>query len=939
MNSFSDELKIDTKKYKSIPFWSWNDRLEKEELIRQIDWMKQNGIGGFFMHARSGLRTEYMSEEWMECVRICIDHAKKIGLQAWLYDENGWPSGFAGGKLLEDDQNHDKYLTYTIGKYEAEALVSYIIKEDELIRTNKNITGEEYLNVFEKLSTSTADILNPDVVKKFIELTHEEYKKQLGSNLFGEIKGFFSDEPQYYRWNLPYTDMVKEYFSSTYGEDILDGIGLLILKKKGYRRFRYMYWTAMQKLLLDNFAKTVYNWCETNGKQFTGHYIEEVSLGYQMLCCGGIMPFYEYEHIPGIDWLSRLCDSPISMKQVSSVAAQLGKKQILCEMYAGCGWDITPRELKRITEYMYINGINLTCQHLLPYSEKGNRIHDYPAHYSDINPWVRENFKEFNDYFTNLGALLCESAINPDVAVLQPIRSAYFDYDRSLEKEGFGVVELDNKYSELLLKLESSGVDYHLLDETLLAKYCRVEDTSIICGECVYKVLILPYCVTMDSSTEKILKKYVANGGKVYLFDGKPQFIEWIPFDYEYLYSNISWNEILDLRKFPFKHKGGRLVMKNCKKADKEFIFAMNHSLSDQCLVEFDLSDKYKSFESISLINNKRKLISSKFVLEPGESLVLIPIDKQIEETNFEVVIPSGDYRLIDYEDNYIVLDTLSLSKNGQNYGEVLSIPKAFMELLTERFEGKLKLKYSFEIREIPEKLTVEINADAPENIYVNGVRTTKEQILHFIKVGINDIEIEINYFQNQNVYDVFFGEDVTESMKNCLVYDTELTPLILKGKFGVYEKNGFKSESNALYGKDFYISNLPEKIDGLVKCGFPFFAGKIRLAGKFECSGNKTVMKLLGRWHVAEISINSNKVPKLFLSNSTDISEFVKSGENEFEVVFTIGNRNLYGPHHFSDEADPIMQGIEHFEFFSLDNPEIREKYCDTMSFIEAIY
>lgn len=89
----------------------------------------------------------------------------------------------------------------------------------------------------------------------------------------------------------------------------------------------------------------------------------------------------------------------------------------------------------------------------------------------------------------------------------------------------------------------------------------------------------------------------------------------------------------------------------------------------------------------------------------------------------------------------------------------------------------------------------------------------------------------------------------------------------------------------------------------------------------------------------MAEISINSNKVPKLFLSNSTDISEFVKSGENEFEVVFTIGNRNLYGPHHFSDEADPIMQGIEHFEFFSLDNPEIREKYCDTMSFIEAIY
>lgn len=939
METFSNELEVNTEKYKSIPFWSWNDKLEKEELIRQIDWMKQNGIGGFFMHARSGLRTEYMSEEWMECVRICTEHAKKIGMQAWLYDENGWPSGFAGGKLLEDNRNHDKYLTYTIGKYDADSLVSYIIKDDELIRTDKEVKGEEYLNVFENLSASTADILNPEVVNKFIDLTHEEYKKQLGSSLFGEIKGFFSDEPQYYRWDLPYTDMVKEYFSSTYGEDILDGIGLLILKKKGYRKFRYLYWSAMQKLLLNNFAKTIYNWCEDNGKQFTGHYIEEVSLGYQMLCCGGIMPFYEYEHIPGIDWLSRMCEIPVSMKQVSSVAAQLGKKQILCEMYAGCGWDITPRELKRITEYMYLNGINLTCQHLLPYSEKGNRIHDYPAHYSDINPWVKDYFKDFNDYFTDLGALLSESTVNPEIAVLQPIRSAYFDYDRSKEGKGFGIEELDNKYVELLLKLERAGVNYHLLDETLLAKHGRVEEASIICGECAYKVLILPFCITMDSSTEKFLKEYVSNGGKVYLFDKKPQFIEWTPYDYEYLNSNISWQEILKLRKIPFEYSGGRFCMNNYKKDDTEFIFAMNHSLTEQCAVNFDLSGKYKSFEAVSLIDNKRKVVPSQFILEPGESLVLIPGNKETEESELEVVTTNNKYDLKDFEENYMVLDTLRLSKNGQTYGELLSIPKAFMELLLERYEGKLKLKYSFEVRKIPKKLSLEINADAPENIYVNGVKTTCEEISQLLKTGTNDIEIEINYFQNQNVYEVYFGENVTESMKNCLVYDTEITPLVLKGKFGVYEENGFKAENNALYGKDFYISDLPEKIDSLVKCGFPFFAGKIKLCGEFECSGKNTAMKLSGRWHAAEISVNGNKVQKLLLSDKIDVSEFVKSGKNEFEVVMTIGNRNLYGPHHFSDEADPMMQGIEHFEFFSLDNPAIQEKYCDTMSFIEAIF
>ena len=81
------------------PFWSWNDSLEKEELCRQIDLMKQNGIDGFFMHARGGLVTEYMSDEWFDCIEACIKQAEKLGMEAWAYDENGWPSGFADGAV------------------------------------------------------------------------------------------------------------------------------------------------------------------------------------------------------------------------------------------------------------------------------------------------------------------------------------------------------------------------------------------------------------------------------------------------------------------------------------------------------------------------------------------------------------------------------------------------------------------------------------------------------------------------------------------------------------------------------------------------------------------------------------------------------------------------------------------------------------------------
>ena len=99
----------DYKKYSPISFWSWNDKLEPEILKKQIQWMSEHGIGGFFMHARSGLATDYLSEEWMECIEACAKEAERLNMQAWIYDENGWPSGFVGGKLLEDCRKYCEY--------------------------------------------------------------------------------------------------------------------------------------------------------------------------------------------------------------------------------------------------------------------------------------------------------------------------------------------------------------------------------------------------------------------------------------------------------------------------------------------------------------------------------------------------------------------------------------------------------------------------------------------------------------------------------------------------------------------------------------------------------------------------------------------------------------------------------------------------------------
>ena len=103
---------VDLSDYTSLPFWSWNNDLDPEELVRQIRAMYDNGIHGFIMHARTGLKVEYLSERWFQCIEACLDEAKRLHMQAYVYDENGWPSGFAGGILLKDPANLANYLLY-----------------------------------------------------------------------------------------------------------------------------------------------------------------------------------------------------------------------------------------------------------------------------------------------------------------------------------------------------------------------------------------------------------------------------------------------------------------------------------------------------------------------------------------------------------------------------------------------------------------------------------------------------------------------------------------------------------------------------------------------------------------------------------------------------------------------------------------------------------
>ncbi len=87
----------------ACPFWFWNGDLEPVELLRQIEAMASNGIRAFMIHARVGLTVPYLSEAWFERIGVVLQAAADRGMKVWIYDEENWASGYAGGRVLAHD--------------------------------------------------------------------------------------------------------------------------------------------------------------------------------------------------------------------------------------------------------------------------------------------------------------------------------------------------------------------------------------------------------------------------------------------------------------------------------------------------------------------------------------------------------------------------------------------------------------------------------------------------------------------------------------------------------------------------------------------------------------------------------------------------------------------------------------------------------------------
>ena len=918
-------LSSELKEYRSIPFWSWNNNLDDIELCRQIEDMKSAGMGGFIIHARTGLKEEYLGEKWFSCIGACLKKAKELDREAWIYDENGWPSGFVGGKLLENETFRARFLEYSVGSFDKLAFASYVRQGDDYIRIDQKLAGEaEYHNIYLRVSPANTDILNSAVTEAFLAETHEKYFERFKDSFGNELKGFFTDEPQYYRWATPYSPAAEKKFAAQ-GEDIRDGLIWLFIKgERGYS-YRQKYYGVMNKLYIQNYYKKLYDWCTAHNCMLTGHSLEESSLHGQMYGGAAVMPTYEYEHIPGIDWLGKHCGNEIAPRQIGSVAAQLGKKFVLTETFGCAGYDITPKELKSIGEYQYFNGINKMCQHLYPYSLAGRGKTDHPPVFSPQSNWF-EAAKIFNDYFARLGYIVGETEDFCEVGILHPIRDIWLDYVR--EEDEASVAEQEKSFENLLGRLRKRGVTFQLIDESVLAKHGKAENGMLCVGKCAYHTVIVPQMRTLEPKTYELLQKFTGKLcllGNIRYIGGEKKEIS--------LHADVTLEEILAGAVFGFSCEDGKSVLTARKGEFGEFLFIQNMSGTEEsqiCLL--GAAEKYLALDLEMM--KEMPLPGDNLCLAGAESLILIkgkgvcraePFIRREDVTKY--------FRVTGVTENFFVLDYAQIARGNEAFGTRRPIPALFEELLRENYKGELRVRQTFILKEkIPLSLVME-KADFT-SVLINDisikfdtsrfdVNFISAQIGDAVREGENEILYKFDFWQHDGVRFALFDPLATESLRNCLYYDTSIEPAYLKGDF--------------IVGKDFVLEKrlqFPPVTDRLYEAGYPFFKGTITLEGKIVyCGVGEAILNLCGRFMSAEVYANEKRID-IVLDTKKDISSILHRGENNIKIVLRSSLRNLFGPHHFAD-SERVSITPYHFEFRGAWTEELPADYTEKYNFV----
>ena len=547
--------------YSTIPFWVWNDRVTHKKIEDQLADYKNNGIHQVFIHPRPGLITEYLSKEWFELVAYAVETAKNLNMKIWLYDENSFPSGFAGGHVpasLPPDADLVVGLKmHKMNILDPPGLKEYAVILKKVGNSFANISNgaENYLNepgeyyAFTKWyypdhqglfgGFSYVDLLAYGITERFMRVTMKGYEEYIGNEFGQTVPGIFTDEPHIHTTDDPsvikFTPVLFNRFSETYGYPLENYLPCLFEEIGDWKNVRHDYYSILLNMFIERWGKPWKIYTDSNNLKWTGHYWEHMWPNPEYVADN--MALYAWHQLPGIDMLFNdekgrpdQFGNIRAVKELGSVANQLEKERTLSETYGGSGWDLDFSDMKRLGDWEFALGVNMLNQHLSYMTIKGARKRDFPLSFSYHSSWW-EQYKIMNNYFHRLSFALSSGEQINKILILEPTSTAWMYYSPDQGIEDLGVSGkmkiLENSFREFLNYLEQQQVEYDLGSERILQESGQVEKDLFIIGRREYSLVILPpYFENMEESTYGLLTEYLDEGGKMISFSGPPTNID-----------------------------------------------------------------------------------------------------------------------------------------------------------------------------------------------------------------------------------------------------------------------------------------------------------------------------------------------------------------------------------------------------------------------------
>ena len=903
--------------FRAKPFWAWNDELKEEEIKYQVDIMEEMGFGGFFMHSRVGLSTEYLGDKWFDMTNKCADYAESKGLEGWLYDEDRWPSGSAGGMAAVSHKNRMKFIRANEGEPDWNVSIATFscrldginIYDIKRIYRGDNADGDtiwfdiaEYPEAPAFNGTAYIDTMKKSATEEFIRLTHKKYAEECGERLGKSIKGIFTDEPHrgeimvdmelsgqnISAWT-PYTDSLFEDFQNQWGYSLIDKLPELFFRKDGeaVSQVKWHYCETIHQLFLDNFMKPVAKWCSENNMIFTGHMLHENTLSSQSIVNGSLMRSYELMDYPGVDVLGLGNYNYNIVKQLSSAAHQTGKKWLLSELYGCSGWQTNFEDFKRVGDWQALFGINLRCPHLSWYSMSGQRKRDYPASIFYQSAWYKE-YKYVEDYFARLAVFMNEGERVCDTLVINPVESMWCRIHKGwakwLETISDECLETEKQYKELYNKLLADNVEYDYGDEEMMSRLAYAENGVLYVGKAKYRNVIVSRMVTMRSTTYNLLKEFERQGGKVIVIGEPPRYIDALP--HKIQLGNAEYKEILTERTVSVDNKKIFTAVRN--DGVNFYIMLLNTDCKNESFGNFHAPDgryeQYNPETGESAYVQKPDIITMK----PGEMrLYKVYTDKlpakEEKHPQYSLIKLNEDFDYETDEPNVLVIDRVECRyKDKIIKDEVLRVDSALRDkcgierrggnMYQPWYQQKIGVKRYFDI-ELEYKFESEIETDG-YLVMEQGERCTvyfnKEPIAAdnswWVDVCMKKYKIHIQKGINTVLIKTYFADD------------TDIEAVYILGEFGVY---------------DGVIKEKPKKLHfgDITKQGFEFYGGKIKYIFN-QAVKEKSILKLNGLHGSAVIKVNGKITAWQPYEAVVEPCECI-----EVELVLT--RRNTFGPFH----------------------------------------